>query len=430
MKTSEIFDALLENLKVGDTAAAVASRRDEITKALNKDFRAKDGCTDYKLMVGSYGRHTAVKGVSDLDMIFILPPGLRSDYANDTGPRRILNRVRDDLKTRYPNTDIRVDQCVVRVQFTSNAFKFEVQPAFENDDGSFDYPDTVAKDWKLTKPRDEISATKECNDRTSTNMRHLARMARAWKNANGVNMGGLLIDTLVHKFFSQTDDYNSAGTGSFDHMARDFFKFLKDEPNKLYYLALGSNQRVKVKARFQPKAQKAYNKALEAIGNEGKAAANKKWREVFGTSVPLAKSEASQAFRDTEQFIEDRYPVDITESVDIDCEVTQSGWRPTRLREMLRTRAPLKADKSLKFIVTGCSVEPPYTLKWKVLNRGPEAERRNMVRGQIVDASRPNTRVEHSDFRGDHVVECFVVKDGVVVARDRIDVPISNTRGT
>lgn len=430
MKTSEIFDALLENLKVGDAVAAVASRRDEITKALNKDFRAKDGCTDYKLMVGSYGRHTAVKGVSDLDMIFILPPGLRSAYASDTGPRRILNRVRDDLKARYPKTDIRVDQCVVRVKFTSNAFKFEVQPAFQNDDGSFDYPDTVAEGWKVTRPRAEISATKECNDRTSTNMRHLARMARAWKNANGVNMGGLLIDTLVYKFFSQTDDYDSAGTDSFDLMARDFFEFLKGEPDKEYYLALGSNQHVKVKARFQPKAKKAYNKVREAIADEGKAAANKKWREVFGTSVPLAVSEASRAFRDTEQFIEDRYPVDITGSVAIDCEVTQNGWRPTRLREMLHTGAPLKADKSLKFIVTECSVEPPYTLKWKVLNRGLEAERRNMVRGQIVDSSRPNTRVEHSDFRGDHVVECFVVKDGIVVARDRIDVPISNTRGT
>lgn len=427
MKTSEIFDALLANLKVGDTAASVSSRRDQITKALNKDFRSKDGCTDYKLMVGSYGRHTAIKGVSDLDMIFILPPGIRSNYDSDTGPRRMLERVRDDLKARYPNTTIRVDQCVVRVQFTSNAFKFEVQPAFENDDGSFDYPDTKAEDWKVTKPRDEIAATKECNDRTSTNMRHLARMARAWKNSNGVAMGGLLIDTLVHRFFAQTDDYDSAGTGAFDLMVRDFFEFLKDEPDKDYYLALGSNQRVAVKARFQSKAKKAYNKCLEAIEEMGKSSANKKWREVFGTAVPLATSEASQSFENTEQFIESKYPVDVTEAVTIDCEVTQDGWRPAKLRDMLRTGALLRADRTLKFRVTNCTVEEPYELKWKVLNRGPEAERRNMIRGQVIDSTSTNTRMEHSDFKGEHVVECYIVKDGVVVARDRIDVPISNT---
>lgn len=429
MKTSEIFDTLLTNLKVGETASTVASRRDEITKALNKDFRGKDGCTDYKLMVGSFGRHTAIKGVSDLDMIFILPPEIRSDYDGNTGPRRMLERVRDDLKARYTNTDIRVDQCVVRVQFSSNAFKFEVQPAFENSDGSFDYPDTKAEGWKVTKPREEITATKECNDRTSTNMRHMARMARTWKNQNGVSMGGLLIDTLVHRFFSQTGDYDSAGTGSFDLMARDFFEFLKDEPDKGYYLALGSNQRVKVKARFQPKAKKAYNRCVEAIADEDKAHANKKWREVFGASVPLAtsKSEASRSFKDTEQFIESWHPVDISETVSIDCEVTQDGWRPTRLREMLRAGALLKADKSLTFRVTDCIVAKPYEVKWKVLNRGAEAERRDTIRGQIVESSRPEVRTEHSDFKGEHVVECYVVKDGIVVARDRIDVPISNT---
>lgn len=113
-------------------------------------------------------------------------------------------------------------------------------------------------------------------------------MARAWKNANGVNMGGLLIDTLAHRFFAQTSDYDCAGTGSFDLMVRDFFEFLEDEPDKdYYYLALGSNQRVKVKARFQPEVKKAYNRCLEAIANEGKASANKKWRDVFGTAVPL-----------------------------------------------------------------------------------------------------------------------------------------------
>lgn len=427
MKTSEIFDALLENLKVGDTASTVASRRDQIAKALNKDFRSKDGCPDYKLMIGSFGRHTAIKGVSDLDMIFILPPDIRSDYDSDSGPRRMLERVRDDLTARYPNTSVHVDQCVVRVQFTTNAFKFEIQPAFENSDGSFDYPDTKSASWKVTKPREERAATKDCNDRTSKNMRHLARMARAWKNQNGVNMGGLLIDTLVHRFFSQTSVYDSAGTGSFDMMVRDFFAFLKDEPEQDYYFALGSGQKVHVKEKFQPKAKKAYNRCLEAIADEGKVAANKKWREVFGTFVPLKASESARSFDDTEEFIEDRYPIDIVHSVTIDCQVTQDGWRKASLLEMLRTRTLLMANKDLTFKVMSCTVAHPYEVKWKVLNRGEVAVRRNNIRGQIIGSSQPGVRNERTSFRGEHVVECFVVKDGVVVARDRIDVPISST---
>lgn len=429
MTTSDIFDALLANLKVGETAAPVASRRDEIAKALNKDFRGKDGCADYKLMVGSFGRHTAIKGVSDLDMIYIMPPDIRSNYDGDTGPRRLLKRVRENLTDRYTHTDIRVDQCVVRVQFKSNAFKFEVQPAFENPDGSFDYPDTKMEGWKTTKPREEKAATSECNDRTSTNMRHLARMARAWKNENGVNIGGLLIDTLVYKFFDQTNVYNSAGTGSFDLMARDFFEFLKDEPEHDYYLALGSRQRVNVKAKFQPKAKKAYNRCLEAIVATGKQSANKSWREIFGRAVPQAKSEneASRSFTNTEEFIEDKYPVNISETVSIDCEVTQDGWRPKSLYKMVKTGDLLRANRSLKFWVTRCSLDEPYAVKWKVLNRGQEAERLDMVRGQIVDSDKHGVCTEQSDFKGEHMVECYVVKDGVIVARKRIDVPISNT---
>ena len=428
MKTAEIFDGLLSALKLGDTASVIASRRDEIAKALNKDFREKDGCSDYKLMVGSFGRHTAIKGVSDLDMIYILPPGIRNAYASDSGPRRMLERVRDDLKARYPSTDIRVDQCVVRVQFAANAFKFDVQPAFDNADGSFSYPDTKSESWKTTKPRDEIQATRECNLRTSTNMRHLARMARAWKNANGVVMGGLLIDTLVYRFFEQTREFDAVGTGSFDRMARDFFEFLKNEPEKGYYLALGSPQRVDVKTKFQPKATKAYNRGVEAMEADGASSANATWREVFGASVPLAESaNDARLFKNTEEFIEDRYPVDISDTVSIDCDVTQDGWRPMKLREMLRTGTLLKADKRLRFTVVVCSVPQPYTVKWKVLNRGPEAERRNNIRGQIVDSTASGVRTEHSDFRGEHIVECYIVKGGIVVARDRIDVPISTT---
>lgn len=430
METSEIFDGLLQNLKVGDSSTAIVSRRAEITKALNKDFRSKEGSTDHRLMVGSYGRHTAIRGVSDLDMIYILPPGLRSNYAGDTGPRRILTRVKNVLKARYPNTEVRVDQCVVRVQFTSNKFKFEVQPAFPNDDGSFDYPDTVAESWKITKPRDEIRATRECNERTSTNMRHLARIARAWKNTNGVNMGGLLIDTLVHRFFSTTDAYDAAGTGSYDLMVRDFFEFLSNEPEKSYYLALGSNQQVKVKKRFQSKAKKACNRCLEAIEDAGKASVNKKWRTVFGTSVPLKVSEATRAFDDTEEFIDNLFPVDIQDSLTIDCEVRQNGWRPASLRKMLQERNLLRADKDLDFTITECSVEQPYEVRWKVLNRGDEAERRNEIRGQIIRSSRPNARHERTKFRGDHVVECYIVKEGIVVARDLIEVPISSNSGS
>jgi hypothetical protein len=74
--------------------------------------------------------------------------------------------------------------------------------------------------------------------------------------------------------------------------------------------------------------------------------------------------------------------------------------------------------------ITECTVPEPYTIKWKVLNRGDEAERPYMIRGQIVD-SNSNRHHETTDFRGDHYVECYALDEGVVVARERIEVPIT-----
>ena len=169
--------------------------------------------------------------------------------------------------------------------------------------------------------------------------------------------GRLLIDTLAHRFFSTTNEYDNKGTGWFDLMVRDFFEFLANETDKDYYLALGSNQRVGVKERFQPKAKKAYNRCLEAIADEGKTSSNKKWREVFGTAAPLAISKSARAFTDTEQFIENVYPVDIGRSVTIDCQVTQNGWRAASLREMLRNKTLLLPNKELDFTITECDVQ-------------------------------------------------------------------------
>ncbi len=68
---------------------------------------------------------------------------------------------------------------------------------------------------------------------------------------------------------------------------------------------------------------------------------------------------------------------------------------------------------------------PPYTLLWKVRNVGAEAERRKMIRGDIVLDEGKNQRIGKTTFHGEQFVEAYVIKDGVCVARDFIDVPIS-----
>ena len=216
-------------------------------------------------------------------------------------------------------------------------------------------------------------------------------------------------------------------------MCKDFFEFLKNQPNQDHYQALGSNQDVKVKHPFRHKAGMAYEKAKEAINKETDELKNSAWREVFGRDFPKGDevySEArsfAQTYSDKEQFIEDKYPVDIQYGLKIDCLIERNGFRPTKLRNMLYKKEWILHDYTLKFFIECTDVPEDYIVKWKVKNVGEEAKRRNCLRGFIEEPNLSNNgRKETSNFYGPHYVECYIIKNGVVVARDKISVPIAH----
>lgn len=428
MTVAEMFSEFLDNLTISNRDV-ISNRYGELTAALNKKFRDTESKTDNSLQVGSFGRNTAIDGVSDLDMLYIMPKGKWDEYNKAGGQSKLLQDAKDAILARYPSTKVRVDRLVVTVTYKD--FHMEVQPVFEQDDCSFKYPDTKnGGSWKITKPKEEMKAVADLDAAKNANLRCLCKMARAWKNKHGVAMGGLLIDTLAYNFLSSTTEYDSKSFLYYDLMSRDFFKYLSDEPDKDRYSAPGSGQHVKVKKKFQRKAKKAYDLCLQAIDAEKQNGVNDKWKKVYGRPFPSALAKPTEAravgWNNTEEFIEDRFPVDVRWNVKIDCEVNQAGHRLFSLRDMLRKHRNrrLQANKSLLFEATDITVPEPYDLYWKVLNRGPEAERRNCIRGQIVPDAGWRQKKETTNFLGDHVVECYCVKDGVVVAKARIHVPI------
>jgi hypothetical protein len=433
MSIADDFKTLLANIAI-DNADTISLRYGEITRALNLQFRDTDSRTANSLQVGSYGRWTAIKGISDLDMLYIMPSACWDTY-KDKGQYKLLRKAADAISARYPSTEVYVDRLVVVVQY--NGFKVEVQPVFAEPDGSFTYPDTQGQGaWKTTKPRAELETIAKADKAKNWNLRRLCKMTRAWKNKHGVAMGGLLIDTLVYNFLQSTTAYDDRSYSYYDWMMRDFLEYLKDLPVQDRYAALGSGQHVKVPKKFQNKAKRGYELALAAVEAAETTAANAKWRKVFGRAYPAAAGDIKKAYiveasyqaRNTEEFIEDRFPVDIRYSISIDCEVKQSGFRTFYLRASRAIgirRLPVFTSKSLRFYVSDSNIEGTHHLYWKVLNRGPEAIRRDAIRGEIVADTGTRRHVEQSLFRGDHIVECYAVQNGVVVASDRIHVSIT-----
>lgn len=271
---------------------SISYRYKRITRQLNTDFRLTTSDTANSLYVGSYGRDTASRGFSDLDMAYVLPASEKERYQSywGNGPSALLQAVKKSIQNTYPTSEVAGDGQVVVIEFTDN-IKFEVLPVFENSDGeTWIYPNANdGGSWRTCNPRAEINAIKWRSDATNRNLKYLARMMRVWRDYCNVPMNGMLIDTLAYQFI-ENYQYRDKSFLYHDFMARDFFDYLSKEDEKQgWWRAPGSGSYVMRKGVFEHKARSAYLRSVEAIDYDraGKEwSRRQKWREVFGPLYP------------------------------------------------------------------------------------------------------------------------------------------------
>lgn len=180
---------------------------------------------------------------------------------------------------------------------------------------------------------------------------------------------------------------------------------------------------------FRVAVHDLYSKISDAHGEEDEGESIKKWRLIFGNEFPslqeMSKSAINPTLRDPgEQFLSDfNISTQIQHRVKLNAKVIQNGFRPFFLLGNLN---PLRKWRSLEFIIEECSVPFPYEVMWKVKNYGDEAARINQLRGEITQDGGHGFKKETTRYEGRHYVECYVIKDGICIAQDRIDVPIGS----
>lgn len=292
MGLADWFSTFNGNLVI-QNGSTISDRYRAITRRLNTDYWNTTSDVSHSLYVGSYGRNTAIAGISDLDMIFELPSDLYYQYDEHSGNGQsaLLQAVRASITKTYSKTSIRADGQVILVPFT-DGITFEVVPVFTNKGGSYTYPDANGGgSWRTTNPRPEIAAIKERNGDCNGNLIPLCRMMRSWKKTWGVPIGGLLIDTLAYQFIEHYT-FRDKSYFYYDYMCRDFFDWMaSQDADQEYWRAPGSGQYVYGKGLFQYKARRCCNISLEAIAHEQanpkrEWSAKDKWRDIFGTAFP------------------------------------------------------------------------------------------------------------------------------------------------
>lgn len=421
--------------------------------------RLKDGLlaynaeknTEYKIaenrIQGSMAMHTIVQNDEndyDIDVGIVF----ESDNLDDLGPRATRNMVANALerKTKQFAEAPDVKTSCIRLNYASTGYHVDFAVFKRKKDNpwqdEYDY-EHAGTEWSAR----HIKALEEWfNDEVkkhSDNFRKIVRLSKmfcksrdSWKNMPSGLIQTVLCGEQIATQYSRIDEL--------------FYYTMKAIIDRLeFQLSVAApvdNGRPLVTREIDIKRMENWKSRLETNLEEldnlfdsdcSHEEAMNAWHRFFNHSyweestqknaLEFSTRKGFNTFDDTEEFIEDLYPIYEQYEVKIDCKVTGNGLTIMSIHTYLEKFAPVFK----KFIPFNFSVEckigetncPKFDkVLWKVRNIGDEAERRNDIRGQIQD--RGNSIVENTRFKGHHYIECYLIRNNICVAIGHVDVPI------
>lgn len=457
MKLTDYFKAFLTdtvNLRPGKLTL-LGARVETITGVLEASTQLTGRLRD-TIPQGSWAHETIIEPCDDLefDADFLLHIEEDPDWTAD--PKKYANAVFDALSSHgtYSSKTTRKNRCV-RVTYANDSHIDVVPYVILSDDRQV-IVNRTTNEFEDTNPAGFTDWLREKDELTNLNLRKVLRLLKYLRDhQNAFDLKSVLLTTMVGNIVDQwragdPDHYKDVPT-TLVHLVEELDAWLQcfnlrpwvadpSCPSTSFHHRWTQPQFVAFKDKIHKLAPKLRT-AYDTVGVDDSIAA---WQDVFGPAFPTspeprsavtasaAPVEVDDPRGPNEQMIEERFPMRISGRVRIECQVSEPTYvnrkqrrlaeKRTRLSSRLG-RVPRQRDLEFKFIDT--DVAQPYQVYWKVKNRGPEAERRRQQRGQIVADDGSRRRKESSDFVGNHYVECYIVKDGVCVARTREPVIIT-----
>ncbi len=430
MAIQEQFEKFYKNIRLTQAQRDDAKRKyDGVCGKLHEYYypdTTYDGGT--RFLIGSYGKKTHIRPARDVDVIFIMPVEKFSQYDdnNSNCQSQLLQDIKTILEEKYPNTPIKAFGKVVVLEFADPQHNVEVQPAWENENGTFTIPNSEnGGSWEIVDPRAEIKRIKESDEQTGKT-RVLIRMTKKWSGPRSVSVKSYVIENKVLEFFlaNSSDKYAP--------LIRDFFAYFHNsisDENLRSHLNTAMNRATKA-CDFE--SEQKLDKATE------------EWQKVFGSDFPSAEIEKGIAASfhqiisklqslfpaTTEEYLDRKYGIatilDPAYSITVDVNINQNGWRKNLwlLSEFQKRGYRIQKNASLLFKIISHNVPEQYSVKWKVRNFGNEARDMRVLRGEITDDDGSETKKESALYHGEHYVECYIIKNGQCVAIGHVFVPI------
>lgn len=157
---------------------------------------------DKIILTGSYKKYTMLKPPDgDLDLFAIL-----KDYSTSTQPQSILNRIKEDLKDTYPNSDIRQDRPCIVIDF--DHCKIEITPAIPYVGGIFGY--YIPKNdegWQISNPIASEDTLSKKNAELKYYLIPLIKMMKVCKKFNSISEQSFALETKAVNGLYNISDY-------------------------------------------------------------------------------------------------------------------------------------------------------------------------------------------------------------------------------
>jgi len=282
---SQRFNKFISNLKLSENQINDAKTKyNNVCTKLHDNYYSTKYNGSTKLLVGSYGKRTAIAPPSDVDVLFKMPSTEYDRYNSysGNGQSQLLQDIKNILLKKYPNTNMRGDGQVVMVNFVS--YSIEVVPGFKLTNGHYYIPDTHdGGTWKEINPDFEKTSLSNSNSRSNGNTIKLIKMIKAWKYYCNVPIKSLVIELTAVKFLENWQYYDKSSV-YYDWMIRDYFEKLVNSTNDWCFIP-GTIEILNYGDSWESKAKTALNnakKACDCEDDKDSFDASYEWRKIFG----------------------------------------------------------------------------------------------------------------------------------------------------
>ncbi len=438
MKFARQFDDFLRK-----TVNLNQSRLDDLdghAKALESVLSAHEGIDHLckgTIPQGSWAHQTIIKPLPnrEFDADFLLQLDAQADWA----PSDYIDVVHEALcsNENYKSRAEKKCRCV-RVRYAGQCH-VDIVPFVRSEDvGSGHIVNGVEDKFEATNPEGLTAWFDEQNQAAGGQLRRAVRLAKYLRDIKGTfTAKSVILTTLMAKCVDRVDpdgfpDTPTAVKTLFAALA-DYLELFPDQPpsvsdpsNPTENLNHRWPEKPEVYVNFRKMIRSYADRISKAWESGDRLESMAGWRDIFGDQFGTEiqkegamESRKSDVLAPGEQSISDLgviVPDSFPHRVTVQCVASPAkGFRGGDIRAL----GALRPGRSLTFSVSTCSASPPYNVYWKIRNTGPDAT--NNLRGDIHMSP---TREEHTRYRGHHWVECYIVQNGVCVAKNRVPVRV------